>query len=210
MTESRRRYGRWITIIPEPVKRQLYGAPLREATAGADAADLLLSAYALADTPDLVDATLGADVATYLPDDLLVKVDIASMAHGLEARSPMVDHELMQFAALLPSDLKLRRGDKKYILKRAARDLVPASILQRPKQGFGVPIADWLRGPLREMLRDTLFGRAARERGLFEPRALQWLVDEHEAGVTDHHPQLWALLMLELWFARFIDAGRPA
>ena len=210
MTESRRRYARWVTVFPESATAELYRPWFREATAGNDPTDLLLTAYALADTPDLLDAMLGADILTYLPDDLLVKMDIASMAHGLEARSPLVDHALMEFAALLPSKLKLRRGDKKYLLKRVARGRVPASILGRPKQGFGVPIADWLRGPLRDMLHDTLFGRAARERGLFEPRMLQRMIDEHDHSIGERHPQLWALFMLELWFARFIDPPRRA
>jgi asparagine synthase (glutamine-hydrolysing) len=208
MTETRRRYARWVSIVPPAVKAELYSPAFRHATASVDPLDVLLRAYAMADTPDLVDATLGADVGTYLPDDLLVKVDIASMAHGLEARSPLIDHDVMELAAVLPSDFKLRGRDKKHIFKRAMRGLVPDAILQRPKQGFGVPIAGWLRAPLRTMVEETLFGRAARERGLFAPSALRRLVDEHDRGVSEHHPQLWALLMLELWFARFIDAPR--
>ena len=122
----------------------------------------------------------------------------------------MVDHEFMEFVAALPSDFKLRRREKKYLLKRAVRDLVPEGILARPKQGFGVPISAWLKGPLREMLHDSLFSRSSVARGLFEPRALRRLVDEHERGVEERHPQLWALLMLELWFTRFIDRAQPA
>ncbi len=203
--EARRRYGRWLTLLTEPMKRELYTAEFGRAVADVDPMDSLLGAYALADTPDLVDATLGADVATYLPDDLLVKVDVATMAHGLEGRAPMVDHELMEFVAALPSSYKLRGAEKKYLLKRAVRDLVPAEILSRPKMGFGVPISAWFKGPLREMLHDTLFSHASLDRGLFAPRALRRLVDEHERGIGEHHPQLWGLLMLELWFARFID-----
>jgi asparagine synthase (glutamine-hydrolysing) len=208
MTESRRRYGRWVTIFPESVKGEVYSPWFAESTAASDPMDLLLSAYAIADTPDVLDGMLGADILTYLPDDLLVKMDIASMAHGLEARSPLVDHAIMEFAARLPTHLKLRRGIKKYILKRVARGRVPASILERPKQGFGVPIAEWLRGPLRELLHDTLFGRAARERGLFEPRTLRRFIDEHDRSIGERHPQLWALLMLELWFTMFVDPPR--
>ena len=208
--DPRRRYGRWMTVFTEAAKADLYTPAFAAATAAVDPIDELLRAYALADTPDLLDATLGADVGTYLPDDLLVKVDIASMAHGLEARSPMVDHEFMEFVAVLPSDFKLRRVEKKYLLKRAVRDLVPEGILARPKQGFGVPISAWLKGPLREMLHDSLFSRPSVERGLLEPRALRRLVDEHERGVEGRHPQLWALLMLELWFTRFIDRAPAA
>ena len=210
--EARRRYGRWMTILPEVVKQEVYSSEFRAAVEGVDPMDDLLRAYALADTPDLLDATLAADVATYLPDDLLVKVDIASMAHGLEARSPFIDHEFMEFAATLPSSLKLRGAEKKYIFKRAVRDLVPAAVLDRPKQGFGVPISAWLRGPLRELVHDTLFSRASRARGLFDVRALERMVHDHDhhPAVGDRHVQLWALLMLELWFARFIDRAPRA
>jgi len=207
-TEARRRYARWMTIFSPPVKADLYTPAFRSTTEGVDPLDVLLQAYALADTPDLLNATLGADIATSLPDDLLAKVDIASMAHGLEARSPMIDHEFMEFAASLPSDFKLRGATRKYILKRAMQDLVPHEIVNRPKQGFGVPTADWLKGPMREMLHETLLSRRARQRGLFEPRALYRILDEHDAGIGEWHPQLWTLLMLELWFARFIDAPR--
>ena len=210
MTEPRRRYARWVSIFPEGAKRGLYTGAFRTVTSGRDTLDVLLRAYAFADTPDLLDATLGADVGTYLPDDLLVKVDIASMAHGLEARSPFIDHEVMEFAAALPSSFKLRGRDKKHILKRAVRDLVPPEILARPKQGFGVPISDWLKGSMREIVDDCLFGRPARDRGLFEPRTLRRLVSEHDAGVGERHPQIWALLMLELWHRRFIDGASRA
>jgi asparagine synthase (glutamine-hydrolysing) len=210
MTETRRRYARWVTIFPEALKAELYSPAFRAATAAVDPLDTLLRACAMADTPDLVDAALGTDVRTYLPDDLLVKVDIASMAHGLEARSPLIDHDLMEFAAALPVSYKLRGRDKKYIFKRALRGLVPDVILQRPKQGFGVPISAWLKGPMRAMVEETLFSRAARDRGLFEPRAVRRLVDDHNRGVGGRHPQLWALLMLELWFARFIDTARTS
>jgi asparagine synthase (glutamine-hydrolysing) len=210
MTETRRRYARWVTIVPPALKSELYSPEFRATAEAVDPLDVLLRAYAIADTPDLVDATLGADVGTYLPDDLLVKVDVASMAHGLEARSPLIDHDMMELAAVLPSDFKLRGRDKKHIFKRAMRGLVPDAILQRPKQGFGVPIAGWLRAPLRVMIQDTLFARAARERGLFSAPVLRRLVDEHDRGVSERHPQLWALLMLELWFRRFIDAPARA
>jgi asparagine synthase (glutamine-hydrolysing) len=206
--EPRRRYGRWMTIFNEPSKADVCTSAFREATAASDPMDTLLGAYALADTPDLLDATLGADIATYLPGDLLVKMDVATMAYGLEGRSPMVDHEFMEFAAALPSHFKLRKGEKKYLFKRAVRDLVPAGILSRPKMGFGVPISPWLRGPLRDLLHDTLFSRASAARGLFNPQAVLRLIHEHDRQIGAHHPQLWALLMLELWFARFIDAPR--
>ena len=116
---------------------------------------------------------LEVDVAHLPPDDLIVKMDIATMAHALEARSPLLDHELMEFAASLPADLKLRGGEKKWILREALRGWLPDDILDRPKQGFSVPLGDWLRGDLRELARDVLLDpRDARARLLPSPRAV--------------------------------------
>ena len=207
--ERRRRYGRWVTIFSEPAKARLYTPEFRAAVNGSDPVDVLLRAYAATRTHDVVDATLGADVATYLPDDLLVKIDIATMAHALEARSPMVDHRFMEFAASIPSALKLKGGITKHIFKRAVRHLLPPAILERPKQGFGVPLEHWFREPLRDLTRETLLGRRSVERGLFDAREVERLLDEHVRGRSRHDPQLWTLLMLELWFQRFIDASRP-
>jgi asparagine synthase (glutamine-hydrolysing) len=205
--EPWRRYARWVGIFDEASKGALYGPAFQEATVGRDSIDLLRRAYEAADA-DLVDAPLGADVSTYLPDDLLVKVDIASMAHSLEARSPMVDHVFMEFAARLPSSLKLRGRTGKYIFRTALRGRLPDAIVDRPKMGFGVPIERWFRVELRELAYDTLLGRAATQRGLFHPGAVRRLLDEHVAGRRAGHSLLWALLMLELWFERFIDERR--
>jgi asparagine synthase (glutamine-hydrolysing) len=207
--EPKRRYARWIVFFPNALKAELYTRAFREAAAGSDSIELLLATYAAVNADDFVDATLGVDVAHYLPDDLLVKVDIASMAHSLEARSPMVDHVFMEFAASIPSGLKLRGGSRKYIFKRAVRGLLPDAVIDRPKMGFGVPIDRWFRRELREMAYDTLLARRCRDRGLFEVEAVRRLLDEHMTGRAEWHPHLWALLFLELWFQRFID-GRGA
>ena len=137
--------------------------------------------------------------------DLLVKVDIATMAHGLEGRSPMLDHEFMEFCASLPSHMKLRGRVKKYIFKRAVRDLLPQTIIERPKMGFGVPLDQWFRLDLREMAQDLLLSPRAVERGYFRREVVQRLLDEHIKGVRQWHYQLWNLLMLELWHRTFID-----
>jgi asparagine synthase (glutamine-hydrolysing) len=146
---------------------------------------------------------------TYLPCDLLVKVDIASMAHGLEARSPFLDHKVVELAGKIPIDRKLRltrRGlEGKLILKDTFGHLLPRPILTRRKMGFGVPIASWFRGELKELLHDVLLSRTALERGYFNPKQLEQLVNEHTSGVRDHGYPLWSLLMLELWHRRFVD-----
>jgi asparagine synthase (glutamine-hydrolysing) len=146
-----------------------------------------------------------ADIHTYLPDDLLVKVDIASMAHGLEARSPLLDHELMEWAARIPSAQKMDGGVTKSILKSALEPFLPEEILYRPKMGFGVPIDQWLKYELKEFAYDTLLSTQARQRGLITPGYVKTMLDEHCAGVRLHHTRLWALLMLELWFQMWVD-----
>jgi asparagine synthase (glutamine-hydrolysing) len=151
-----------------------------------------------------IDAAMASDVASYLPYDLLVKVDIASMANSLEARSPFLDHEVMEFAARLPVEIKFRGGKLKSLLKRAFADLLPPENVNRRKMGFGVPIGQWLRGPLRDLLHDTTLSSDALSRGYFREQEVRRLVDEHLERRADHSPQLWSLLMLELWHREFI------
>src|SRR5262245_1395174 len=151
-----------------------------------------------------IDAAMAVDVASYLPYDLLVKVDIASMANSLEARSPFLDHEAMEFAARLPVEIKFRGGRLKSLLKRAFADLLPPENVNRRKMGFGVPVGQWFRGPLRDLLRDALLSPRSLERGYFRESEVRRLVDEHLERRADHSFQLWNLLMLELWHREFI------
>ena len=155
---------------------------------------------------DAVDAMLAVDTRFYLPTDLLVKMDIATMMHSLEARSPFLDRPLVEFAARLPSRLKVRRLATKFILKRAMDDIVPSANLRRQKRGFAVPISAWFRGELREFLNDHLRPARAAEAGIVHQRAISALLDEHAAGTADHAHQLWTLLMLELWYREFVSA----
>jgi asparagine synthase (glutamine-hydrolysing) len=157
-----------------------------------------------------VDAAMAVDIKSYLPYDLLTKVDIASMANSLEARSPFLDHEVMEFAAQLPPHLKLRGTQSKYLLKKTFADLLPTENVRRRKMGFGVPIAKWLRTSSRDLLQDTLMSQQARERGYFKPERVDQLVREHVTEWADHSFQLWNLLMLELWQREFVDDCAPA
>jgi asparagine synthase (glutamine-hydrolysing) len=154
---------------------------------------------------DLRDVMLEVDATTYLPGDLLPKIDIATMAHALEARSPLLDHELMEFAASIPAELKVRGRQKKWILREALRPWLPSEILDRPKQGFMVPISDWFRGSLREHLRGVLLDPRSLSRGYFEPGAVERLITRHDAGAEGAAKKLWALYMFELWHREFID-----
>jgi asparagine synthase (glutamine-hydrolysing) len=200
-----RRYGRWFCHFHGDRKEELLTPEFRASLNGEDALDILLAAYRESDAPDFVDATLGVDTALYLPDDLLVKVDIASMAHSLEARSPFLDHVFMEFAATIPSNLKIRGRTKKYILKRALAGFLPPEILHRPKMGFGVPIDHWLRHELKDLTYDTLLGPRCLGRGYFRGDIIQRMLDEHVQGKAGWHYLLWTLLMLELWHRTFID-----
>ncbi len=208
-----RRYAGWASHLDPALKWELTTEEFRRAAGDHDSLEHLTEAFRETDGADLLDATLAGDVETCLPDDLLVKVDIATMAHRLEGRSPFLDHDVMEFCASLPSDLKLRGLTTKYLLKRAVRELLPAPVVDRPKQGFGVPIDRWLRGELRTMVHDVLLDARTLRRGYFHEPVVRRLLDEHGHGVRGWHSQLWSLLVLELWHRMFVDrlpeAGSP-
>jgi asparagine synthase (glutamine-hydrolysing) len=199
------RYLRWVSTFDAQAKNDLYSEDFRRQTESVSAASLLDPWFARANGSGIVDAALLADIMTYLPNDLLVKVDIATMANSLEARSPFLDHHVMEFAASLPEKFKLRGLTSKYLLKRILKKLLPAENLDRRKMGFGIPIGPWFRGQLQPFLRATLLTESALKRGLFKPEAVKQLVELHTRGERDYSHQLWTLLMLELWFQRFID-----
>lgn len=206
--EPSRRYAAWMTCFGNDDKAALYAPGLAAELGAADSLALLEAAVAASDAPGVLERLVHADVQLYLPDDLLVKMDIASMAHSLEVRSPFLDHEVVEFAATLPVRMKLRGWTQKYLLRRAMRGLLPEPVLRRPKMGFGVPIDHWLRHELREMAYDLLLDGRARQRGYFRPEVVRRYLDEHVAGRAHHHARLWALLVLEQWHRVFIDA-RP-
>jgi asparagine synthase (glutamine-hydrolysing) len=143
------------------------------------------------------------NLKTYLVDDLQVKMDRSAMAHGLEARSPFLDRALMEYVASLPDDMKLRRGQTKYILKRAFRDLLPEAIRTRGKMGFGVPLGAWFRGELRDYLRDLVLAPNARLREHIDQSYVRRLVDEHLSGQRDHGHRLWTVLTFEVWLRQW-------
>jgi asparagine synthase (glutamine-hydrolysing) len=200
-------------LFDPDLKAEICDPAFLEDTERAGASAFLTGGFDASDAGDMIDACLDVDVSYYLPDCLLVKVDIATMAHGLEGRSPMLDHEFMEFAASLPSNLKLHDGSTKYILKQAVRHLLPADIIDRPKQGFGVPLGPWFRGELRELSGDLLLDGRLAARGYLRPQVVRRLLEEHWRGVADWQAQLWTLLMLESWHRMFIDRrphGAPA
>src|SRR5438105_5671658 len=199
------RYARWVSHFAPPLKDELCTPDFSRRSGDGLAFALIREAFAGSDAKNLVDATLDVDVNTYLPEDLLVKMDIATMANSLEARSPFLDHQFMEFCASLPSQFKLGGLVKKRVLKRALRGVIPDGIIDRPKMGFGVPIDHWFRHELRPFAEDVLLDTTARDRGYFNPAVVARLLDEHVRGGARWHSQLWNLLMLELWHRTFID-----
>jgi len=198
-------YMRKISQFDNRAKLEIYSPQFSREVGDFDATDYIAALYAEADGRSVLDRLLHVDVLSYLPEDLLVKVDIASMAHALEVRCPFLDHEVMEFAASLPPGLKLRGRTTKYFLKRALGGIVPREILVRQKMGFGVPIDRWLRNELYGMAEDLLLDGTAAGRGYFKPSAVRQLLVEHRAGAANHCYRLWNLLWLELWHRIFID-----
>jgi asparagine synthase (glutamine-hydrolysing) len=199
------RYLRWTSAISEELKAQLCTTEFLARTSSAQALSYVQPWFEGNGEIDVVDRALMADTSHYLPNDLLVKVDIASMAVSLEARSPFLDHHVMEFAASLPAKYKLRGLTTKRLLKNALKGLLPPENLTRSKMGFGVPIGRWFRGELKNFLAETVLSERALGRGYFKREAVNQLVEEHTDGRRDYAHQLWTLLMLELWHQEFID-----
>lgn len=187
------------------MKKDLYTPEFLARMGGEDSFDLLQALFREAKAEEFLDRSLSADVMRYLPDDLLVKVDVASMAFGLEARSPFLDHEFMEFAARLPGSCKLNGRSTKHILKEALRGILPDEILFRGKMGFAVPLDTWFRQELKEMAYDLLLGEESRRRGYFNPPYLQKMLDEHVSGRWNWQHHIYSLVMLELWHRTFLD-----
>ena len=154
-----------------------------------------------------IERLLYLDSKTYLPGDILTKVDRMSMAHSIEARVPLLDYKLIEFVQTIPAKLKLRGRLTKHILKQAVRGIVPDQIIDRPKQGFGVPVAKWFNNELRDMLHDTLTDSRTRQRGYFNQQSVEAILNEHARGRRDNSRHLWGLLTLELWQRTFIDGN---
>ncbi|MCS6874411.1 MAG: asparagine synthase (glutamine-hydrolyzing) [Acidobacteriota bacterium] len=199
------RYFRWVSVFDSEKKAEIYTNEFAQIVANHKACDLVKRWFSCSDGLGVIDKCLLTDQMTYLPNDLLVKVDIASMAVSLEARSPFLDHKVIEFAASLPEDIKTNGFQTKSFLKKIAARLVPRQAVYRRKMGFGVPIGKWFRNEMKGFIREILLSEKALKRGIFKPEAVTQLLTEHTEGKRDHAFQLWTLLMLELWFQRFID-----
>jgi asparagine synthase (glutamine-hydrolysing) len=208
LSQHRLLYYRRITHFSEFYKADLYTPEMRQRTKGVFSVDIMLDKYNRSDAQDFLDATLGLDLELYLPDTLMTKMDVASMAHSLEVRAPFLDHKFLEFAARIPPDLKLAGRDGKFILKKAVDPLLPAEVIHRPKMGFGVPVDKWFRNELKETVRDVLLSRKAVERGYFRRAYMESMLDRHQRGENWQY-LIWNLFMLELWHLMFLDRSLP-
>jgi asparagine synthase (glutamine-hydrolysing) len=202
------RYAGWMSYFTATDKQRLCTPEFLRAATPMSSAQWFEEMLASSDARHPADAAMSVDVRSYLPYDLLVKVDIASMANSLEARSPFLDHEVMEFAARLPANMKLRGRSGKYLLKKTFSDLLPSENVDRPKMGFGVPVGKWFRGPLKDLLRDSLLSEESTRRGYFIPAEVKKLVDDHIEERADHSAKLWNLLMLEMWHREVVETER--
>jgi asparagine synthase (glutamine-hydrolysing) len=200
------RHYMWKTIIPPEDRDELV---LPECRPSHDALHLLSTRFAASQGVDDLARVMDLDIGIFLVDDMLVKTDRASMAHSLEARVPVLDTVVAELALSLPSRMKVRGFSKKRLLKRAVEPLVPAAIIKGEKRGFAMPLAAWLRGELRPLVREVLSPRNLHRQGFFHPEAVQRLIKEHWAGRADHHRKIWAVLTFSLWYERYAAEAPP-
>jgi asparagine synthase (glutamine-hydrolysing) len=199
------RYLFFVAAFTSRDKEQLVGPALREHARRRRTVARFERLMAASDAGgDVLNRLLDLDTQTYLPDDILTKVDVASMAHALEVRAPLVDHVLLERMAQLPGAMKMGSLRGKRLLRLAMADLLPPPVIRRFKKGFNVPVDRWFRGELAELARDLLTDGTARARGLFDAAQVARLLDEHRAGI-DHGLRLWNLTVLELWLRTFVD-----
>lgn len=203
-------YVDWFKVLQDDQKVQVYHPDFQREVFGENPDEVYLREFRAAATNDLPAAAAYVDARCYLPNDLLVKTDIATMAYSLEGRSPFMDHKLVEFAFTLPTSFKLIGRTNKRILRDTFGGLIPSDLLTRPKMGFGVPISAWLRGQLRDFVTDTLFDPRCLQRGIYQEAGLRRFVMDHLDGRADYGPQLWALLFAETWLRLRIDGEGTA
>ena len=199
-------YFHGVSILPDAMRARLFSPQMRRSLQGYRALEVLRRHAEASPARDALSQLQYLDLKTYLPGDILTKVDRASMAHALEVRSPLLDHELVEWMSGLPPQYKLRRGVGKYVLKQALQPLLPSEVLNRRKMGFAVPLAGWLRGPLRIRLQQRLLGPVLAQSGLFDMTYIAQLIEQHGSGRRDYSAPLWTLLMFESFLRQVLPA----
>jgi asparagine synthase (glutamine-hydrolysing) len=200
-------YFHSVSILRDPMREQLFSARFKNEAAGYNARDVFERHAGRAGTDDPLALIQYLDLKTYLVGDINTKVDRASMAHSLEVREPLMDHELVEWLATLPSSLKVRGQEGKYLLKKSMEPHLPDDILYRPKKGFAVPLARWFRGPLKQRVRDAVLGPRLAQTGWFNRPYLEHLVQAHQSGARDYSAPLWTLLMFEAFLRKVVDGA---
>jgi len=195
----------WFPLFNHDMKNRLLSPDLKGQLSGTSAEYVFAEKLARTDAKNHLNRMLYVDTALWLPDYLLLRGDKMSMAASLEARVPLLDHKLVEFAAALPPHLKLKGLTRKYLLKKVSKNVLPRQIITRKKQGFPIPISQWFRKEARSFVRDTLSMTAIRQRGLFNENYIEKLLNEHQAGFADHGNLLWGLINVEVWHRLFID-----
>jgi len=203
-------YFHSMSVLRDDLRRRLYTNGFRARLAGYNAVEVFRRHARRANHDDPLALIQYLDLKTYLVGDINTKVDRASMAHSLEVREPLMDHPLVEWLATLPSSLKWRDGEGKWLFKRAMEPYLPADLLYRPKMGFAVPLASWFRGPLRERVRAALLGERLAATGFFDRTVLEHLVTKHESGARDYSAPIWSLLMFEAFLRQAIDTAHAA
>jgi asparagine synthase (glutamine-hydrolysing) len=188
-------FARSMMITTDGDRQRIYSDDFRRELQGYRAIELLKEHARVAGDLDPLRMAQYLMLKIYLPGDILTKVDRASMAHALEVRVPLLDHHFVEWAARLPGDFKIQPGRTKRILKSAFEKRLTSSIVHRKKMGFSIPLAEWLRGPLKERVRTALLCSDMEQLNLFSPNRLQMIFDEHQSRVRDHGPLLWSLMM---------------
>src|SRR3546814_755674 len=186
-------YFHSVSILNDRLRHRLYSRRMSRDLQGYHARDVLERVIRDAPAEHHLDRVQYADMKTYLPGDILAKVDRASMATSLEVRVPLLDHEFLEWAATLPPSYRLKAREGKYLLKKAMEDRLPREVLYREKMGFSIPLANWFRGPLRETVRRRLLTGLLEEIDLFDMAFIERLLDEHSSGISDHSAAIWAL-----------------
>jgi asparagine synthase (glutamine-hydrolysing) len=202
-------YFHSVSFIPDELRHRLYSVGFMRQLQGYHAQEVLEHAMRDAPTDNHISRIQYADLKTYLPGDILTKVDRASMAHSLEVRVPILDHPFLEWTATVPAGMKLHGGEGKYVFKKALESRLPHDVLYRNKMGFAVPLAAWFRGPLRQTVREALTGPTLAGTGMFEPRTIATLVDDHQSGVRDHSTVIWSLLMFESFLREVHECEVP-
>ena len=201
----RERHYNWVSIFRDEEKENLFSEGFKREIGDKSSFYYLNNAFDECKSKDIVDLVMSADIRTNLLDDLLVKMDIATMANSLEGRSPFLDHKVMEFAASIPSNMKIKGTRLKYILKKALKNKLPDEILGRGKMGFGVPLDSWFRGELKDYSYGMLLSDRCIKRGYFKREALKGILDRHSSGKVNNGARIWSLLFLELWHRIFVD-----